>query len=424
MATPGGSGDPGDPADAAEVERLRGELERLESSNASLQRRMSLRAAAKRGTRVGLLVLGCLLALLAAVAIWSRVVLLDTDRYVDTVAPLAEQPDVQRAISTRLSNAVINAVDLQAYATELLPPRAQPLAGPIATGVETTVRREISQLVASDRFAEVWDAANRKAHALLIQLLTGEEVRNVRLEGNEVVLDLGGVIDTVKQRLTARGLGGLAARIPPETGRDVPLVQSAALGDAQTAIKVLKGLAIVLPLVSLLALVGYVLLSDSRRRAILRAALALTATMVILLGLVGLGRTAYLDALSTGQLPRDTAAEIFDTLVRFLRDGVRVAVIATVVVAIVAALVGQPVTRLAGGGLTRRARESTWFRDHRIALQIGVGAVGALLLVVWSSPGAGVVLAIFALVAIAIALIGALASVADPPGPVAATHGP
>lgn len=420
------SGSPGDASaqDPDEVERLRSELERLESSNESLRRRMSLRGAVRRGTRVGLLVLGCALALLAAVAIWSRVVLLDTDRYVSTVAPLAERPDVQLAISTRLGNTVVNAVDLQAYAGELLPPRAQPLAGPIATGVETTVRREISQLVASDRFAQVWDTANRKAHALLIQLLTGEEVRNVRLEGDEVVLDLGGVIANVKQRLSARGLGGLADRIPPETGRDVPLVQSAALGEAQTAVRILKGLAIVLPLAALLALAGYVLLSDGRRRAILRAALALTATMVLLLGLVGLGRTAYLDALSTGQLPRETAAGVFDTLVRFLRDGVRITVIVSVVIAILAAIAGRPLTQFASSGLTRRARESTWTREHRVALQVTAAALGAIVLMLWSSPGAGVVLTIFALVAIAVGLIAALANVADGPAPVPATHGP
>jgi hypothetical protein len=397
------------PTDPDEVARLRQEVERLEGANASLKRRMSLRGGLRRGSRVGLLVLGCLLAFLAALTIWARFVLLDTDRYVDTVAPLATRPDVQDAISKRLGDRVVGSVDLQAYATELLPPRAEPLAAPIATGVESFIRGEVSDFVHSDRFERLWDGANRKAHALVIQLLTGEEVRNVRIEDDAVVLDLGGVVDGIRQRLTDRGMDRLAARIPAETGRDVPLVQSSAIGSAQTAVRALKGIAILLPILSLLSLAGYVLLSGDRRRAILRAALALTGTMVVLLGFVGIARSAYLDALSSGQLSGPAAGDVFDTLVRFLKDGVRITVAAAVVIAIVAALLGRPLDRLALSGAARRGREAAWVRDHRAALQIGVAALGAIVLLAWNTPGAGVVLVLFALVALAIGLIAALA---------------
>ena len=366
------------------------------------------RFSARRGLRAGLLVLGCLLALIATVTVWARVVLLDTDGYVDTVAPLAQQPAVQDGIAQRLGDRVTGAVDLEAYAAEVLPPRAQPLAAPIANGIEQFVRREISDFVRSDDFGRLWDEANRRAHALVIQLLTGEEVRGLRLEGDTVVLDLGGVIDAVKQRLSDRGLDRIAARIPSDAGRDVPLVQSSALGTAQDAIRVLKGVAILLPILSLLAFVGYVLLSDDRRRAILRAALALTATFVVLLGLIGIGRSAYLDALSSRELSKGSSAEVFDTIVRYLKDGLRIAVGVTVVVALLAALLGRPMDRLATAGAARRGREADWVRRHRAALQIGVAALGALVLLSWNTPGAGVVLLLFALVAIAIGLIAAL----------------
>jgi hypothetical protein len=300
-------------------------------------------------------------------------------------------------------------VDVEAYAAELLPPRAQPLAAPIASGIETVVRREITDFVRSDRFDRLWDEANRKAHALLVELLTGKEVRNLRLEGDTVVLDLGGVVDTVKQRLTDRGLDGLAARIPSDAGRDVPLVESSALSSAQQAVRALKGIAILLPILSLLAFAGYVLLSDDRRRAILRAALALTATMVVLLGLVGVARSAYLDALSSGKISQQSASEVFDTLVRWLKDGVRITVAVAVVIAVLAALFGRPLDRLALSGAARRAREATWVREHRSALQIGIAALGAIVLLAWNTPGAGVVLILFALVVLAIGLVAALA---------------
>ena len=406
-ATP--DGDDAAAKDPDEVARLRDEVTRLEGANAALRRRVSLRGALRRGSRAALLVLGCLLALLSAFAIWTRVVLLDTDRYVSTVAPLAERPDIQRGLTNRISDRIFDAVDVEAYARDLLPPRAQPLAAPLAGAVESTVRREIGDFVASERFTTLWDQANRRAHALLIQLLTGEEVRNLRLEGDTVVLDLAGVIDTLKQRLSDRGLGGLASRIPDSAGRDIPLVQSSAIESAQTAVRVIKAIAILLPLLSLLAFAGYVLLSGDRRRALLRAALALALTMVVLLGLVGLARSAYLDALDDRTVTRATAADVYDTLLRFLKDGIRVTVAAAVVVALIAALFGRPLDRVAASGAVARVRESTWVRDHRVGLQIAVAAFGSLVLLAWNTPTAGIVLILFLLVAVAVGLIGALA---------------
>ena len=367
------------------------------------------RPALRRGARAALLTLGCLLAILAAVAIWARVVLLNTDKYVETVAPLAQRPDIQRAISDRLGDRIVGAVDLEAFASDVLPERAQPLAAPMATAVENTVRREIADFIASDRFATAWENANRRAHALLVQLLTGEEVRNLRLEGDTVVLDLAGVVDTVEERLRARGLDGLADRIPPGTGGDVPLVQSSSIASAQTAVRALKAVAILLPVLALAAFAGYVLLSDGRRRAVLWAALALMLTMVVLLGLVGLGRSAYLDALSSDSLSQPAAADIYDTLLRFLKDGIRVAAFCAIVIALLAALLGRPVDRLALSGAARRAREAAWIGDHRAALQIGIAVLGALVLLTWNSPGAGVVLVLFLLVGVAAGLVGALA---------------
>ena len=44
-------------------------------------------------------------------AIWLRVTLLDTDRYVSTVAPIAAQPAVQKAVADKLDTAITSRVD-------------------------------------------------------------------------------------------------------------------------------------------------------------------------------------------------------------------------------------------------------------------------------------------------------------------------
>ncbi len=57
------------------------------------------------GSRI-LLGLYCLSLPLSLVAIWANNLVLDTDVYVDTVAPLAADPDIQEAIATRLTDFV------------------------------------------------------------------------------------------------------------------------------------------------------------------------------------------------------------------------------------------------------------------------------------------------------------------------------
>ena len=57
-------------------------------------------------TSVVLLVIGFILVPLSAVAIWSHNQLTNTDRYVETVSPLADNEDIQQAVAARVVNAL------------------------------------------------------------------------------------------------------------------------------------------------------------------------------------------------------------------------------------------------------------------------------------------------------------------------------
>ena len=52
---------------------------------------------------VVLILIGALLAPVAVVGSWARGLMVDTDRYVDTVAPIASDPLVQSAVSNRVT---------------------------------------------------------------------------------------------------------------------------------------------------------------------------------------------------------------------------------------------------------------------------------------------------------------------------------
>jgi hypothetical protein len=406
---------------ADEVARLKDEVAQLQ---AKLDRRARWQARGRNAGLSLLLVLGCGLVALSLIAAYVRVTVLNSDRYVETMSPIAASPAVQQAVADKLDTAITSRVDFDALVREALPPRAEPLTPVLATGLQEAIRSRLDAFVASDNFQTLWDEANRRIHDRVVALLVSGESGRLRLEGNTVYLDLGAVVDRVRSGLQERGLERLAAAIPPSVDGRVTLLRSEGFVKAREGINLLKALSIVLPILALLCLAGHVWLSRPRRRGLLRVGLGLIVTALLLVALVGIGRTAYLDAISQDVLPRDAAAAIFDALIGLLRTGVRVVAIVAVVVALLALVLGHT------EGLAERGRTAVrglatdqrvgWVAEHRGALQIAAVAIGGLVLLSWDPPTAAVVLIVAALVLGAVALIAAIAGLSRDRAPATA----
>ena len=107
----------------------RAELNRLRAENAALRAQGQ---AAPRPPRPGgrqrwrtivavlLIVLGCVLAPLAGVAVWARNQVTNSDRYVATITPLASDPAIQQAITDQITAQVFTAIDIQALTTQVV----------------------------------------------------------------------------------------------------------------------------------------------------------------------------------------------------------------------------------------------------------------------------------------------------------------
>ena len=398
---------------------LRDEIEQLRADNATLRRKVQLRRSARRASAVALLVLGCGLAALSVVAIWLRVTLLDTDRYVHTVAPIAAEPPVQRAVADKLDGAINSRIDFQALAREVLPDRADVLAPAIATGVQSTIRSRLSDFTASPRFQQLWTDANRRAHQRIVDLLEGGRSKRLVLDDDTVYLDLSPAVDRVKGALQERGLTRIAAAIPPSVDGRIELLQSSALTNAQTGVRVLKAVAIVLPLIALLCLAGSVALTRPWRRGLLHAGVGVVVAMLVLIAALAVARSAYLDALGNGALPRDAASEIFDTVAAFLRHGVRIVALVALALALLAFVAGLPLRRFALAGWRRVATDTRteWVAVHRRNLMIAVGAAAGLVLLVWSPLTGGVVLVVVLVAGALLVVIAALGAQAGTPAP-------
>jgi hypothetical protein len=405
---------------------LQVEVERLRAQNAALERRASVRRSARRASVVTLLIVGCLLALLSVVAIWLRVTLLNTDNYVKTVAPLAAQPSVQNAVATKLNGAIDAKVDFQGLIKQALPDQADLLAPALAGGLESAIHSRVVDFTHSPKFQELWTNANRTAHQRVVALLTGGRSKRLLLQGDTVYLDLSPAVDTVKTKLDQRGFTRLADAIPPSVDGRIPVFQSSGITSAQKAIKLLKGAAIVLPLLALACLIGSAALTKPWRRGLLHAAIGLVVTMVVLIGLLAVGRSYYLGAIPPSVLPRDAASTIFDFTAKFLRHGVRIVAIVGLAVAVVAFIAGLPLKSYAQSGWRHVAGSAAhlWIAAHARELMIGIGAAGALVLMVHSPLTGSFVLLVLIIAGLLIGAVAAMSAAVPASAAVAESREP
>jgi hypothetical protein len=99
-----------------------------------------------------LVILSVVLLPIAGLTVWVRNLVLDTDKYVDTVAPLASNKDITDTVANRITTRLFSEVNVEQEAKNALPERAQFLASPIASGVETFTGEAATRALASDQF--------------------------------------------------------------------------------------------------------------------------------------------------------------------------------------------------------------------------------------------------------------------------------
>lgn len=437
----------------AEVQRLRERVAELEAQLGARGPQPPApekpRARWRSVTASVLVVLACLLAPLSVVAVWARSQVSDTDRYVQTVAPLAQDPAVQSAVADDVTRIVFQYVDVQGIASDAvaalsakgLPPRVteglQALTVPIANGVQSFTRTEVGKVLASPQFATVWAQANRVAHQQLVGLLSGEQGGALTSQNGTVTLNLGPVVAQVKQRLIADGYS-VASRIP-DVNRSIVLVQSDKVTKAQGLYRTLNTLGVWLPVIAVVLFAAGVYVAKGHRRTLLYGSLGIVVSMLALGVALSLARSAYLDGVPPDVLPREAASNVFDTLVRFLRTSLRTVAVLGLVLAIGAfftgpaptavrtrSALGRGITAMRGGaeahGVTT-GRFGEWVFRAKRWLRLVVIAIGALVIIFWPYPTGVVIVVTAILVLVGVGLVELLgrppaaATVPAPRGP-------
>ncbi|MEU2832508.1 hypothetical protein ABZ667_28240 [Streptomyces lavendulae] len=414
------------PTERSELDELRRRLAALEASTPPPRARHHRLRTLGSGV---LICISSLLALLAVIAVWTNSIIGDTDRYVATVAPLASDPDVQAAVTNRVTSEVLAQIDVKALVNQLsqaavaqgVPPELGKLlgglSGPITSGITQLVSGTVSKVVTSDQFATLWADANRAVHSSLDKALTGKGGGVVSLENNQVAIDIGPFVAKVKDQLVSSGFTP-AAKIP-EVHTSFVVYQSKDIGKYKSYFRLLQITGTWLPVIAVLIAAAGVFTAVNRRHGLIGAALGVAVAMLLLGIALTVFRAFYLDHLPPGA-SQAAAGAIYDALIRFLRASIRAVGVTALVTAAGAFLIGpsRPAValRTACASAIGSLREVSTAHGLRLGpvgpfvnrykrwIGAGILAVAAIVLATWSYPTAAVVLWIVVLVLVGFAI--------------------
>ncbi len=360
-----------------------------------------------------LLVLASLLTPLAIGSYWLRNEVLNTHRYVETVAPLSSNPAIDAAVASEITNELFSHVNVAAEAQQVLPKRAQFLSLPLTAALRQYTQQGVEKFLQTREFRQLWVFANTQAHETLVDALEGKPSPLLSADGS-VDINLANAVAAARQALAIAGLHIFDKVKPSLLQRRFVIAKPKSLAQIRRAVKLLRALAIALPLLAFALVALALALSRERKRTLFWAGAALAAAGAAGFAAIVVLRTYYLHEVVGPEVPHDAAVAFYDTLLASLRLDLKIACYAGLAVAGAAVLAGtSPAAERIRRGLLRTAGKladeavgenvtAKWVAANRPILRTATVIFGLLILFTAAHPNVRL------LVKLAIGMLAAL----------------
>ncbi len=389
----------------------------------------SRRGRGRTVAAVALVVIGLLLVPLAVMGSWAKDQLADTDTFVATFAPLAQDPAVKAFVVSEVMTVISDQVDFEGTTSEVfdavgelgLPPAAttalQALKRPAALGLQSLATSVVTNFVDSAAFEDIWAQALRLSHQQLVAAMTGDPGAAIAISGSgELSVQLGPILDAVKSALDSQGFG--FADAIPSVDISIAVAQSDGIGQLTLIYALAVGIGSWLPWIALAFLVAGVAVAKRRSVALFWTGLTLGVVMVLLGIALRIGNIVTVASIAPRYVPIDAAGVIYDAVISLIASTVVALAVLAFTVMVISWAVGPyrpaPAIRAAFAEGTARLRRIGDDRGistgrfgvrlgrYRIIVQILVGVAAAALIlfvrplstgqIVWTAVVAVVIL--------------------------------
>jgi hypothetical protein len=321
-----------------------------------------------------LLVLATLLTVLGILAVYANRQVLDPNNWSNTSTALLDNPAIRTQVANYTVDQVYANVDVAGQLRAALPPRLQPLAAPAAGALQNLAQKAAFELLGRPRVQEAWRAANRVSARQFIDIVENKS-KLVKLNGNAVFVDLRPILAQLAQRL---GLPASVTQSLPASAGRLKVISSNQISTVQSAVNLVRGLAIVLPAVALLLFALAVYLYTGRRRhALYFVGIDLVIAGLIVLIARNVAEDQIVNSLTNTDAVRPAVRAVWVIGTGMLSDIAQAVIIVGLAVMLAASLAGTRRPAVA----FRRA-SAPWSREHPHVVY-GVVLAILLLIVLW-----------------------------------------
>ncbi len=404
--------------------------------------RTGVRVARWSGAVV-ILLIAALLGGMSVVAGYLKTQVLNTDAYVETVAPLAADPVVQDALAQRLTTEIITRSDIAGIADNVAnalvekgaPSQLNQLVGPLVGGITTFLDDKIRALLATPQFETIWQNINRAAHTAIVTVLTGSQGRVLNATGGTTItVDLGKLLSALKTQLVNAGLSFVSK--VPDVSIPYTVVESDKLPKVRTYTRILNAVGTWLPYLALLIFIGGVLTAPNRRRGVLTGVVMLGVVTILFLIAMAIGRHFYINHLPPAVQSPAAALALFDAITLFLKQALQALLVALAIAFIVVLLAGpsRPAVWLRHQGVRAFdaaargiGRTAGWTRrfgprlaKFRFPLELALVLIGVVVFILIDRPSIGAALLLALCLLIVFAIVEIMSRIRPQPEAVAA----
>ncbi len=288
------------------------------------------------------------------------------------------------------------------------------MAVPLTNTMQDFVGKQVNRVLSSTYFQTLWNNGNRRAHATLVAVLSGQDTKLTRAlkNGKTVVVNITPVATKVINTLDGKGItffDPLKTQLNSnQKNVSVSILSAQQVSQAQGIFNLAKKLKWLVPIITLVLAAAAVAVAVRRRKTLLRVAVGGSIGIVVFLTAFHLARKKFVSTSVKEGFNGQVSGIIFDTLLRFLKDGLWLVLAILLVASVVLWFVGparyavalrRQIAR-AWHWLARNARQLTskehtegaspaaqrsagWIREHRTGLRL-LGALVAGLFIVFN----------------------------------------
>ncbi len=319
-----------------------------------------------------LLIAATIVTPLALTAVWLRGEVLVTHRYVHTVTPLASNPAIVSAVAAQITDALYAKANLSTQAQNALPGKASFLGKTLAAGLRSYTQETIERFLRTGAFRVLWIQANTQAHEALVAALEGKKSRFIAADGS-VDIDLSNAVLAARTALGVAGIHAFDKVSTSDLQRGIVIARPESLHRVRNGVKLLKALALGLPI---LALVLYGLafaISRERRRTLFRAGISLMLAGAAGLLAIVVGRYLYSHHVVGPDLPQAAARALYNTVLSDLRLWFELTALGGALATAAGVIAGPSRAAAAVRGATLRTRRRRHRRGRRRQRHLEVG---------------------------------------------------